>query len=655
VIAELRFDTAYEVRVRARNANGAGPWSTVESRRTSRDDGKPDPPRPPALEPGDGRIKVSWTAPAYTGGRPITGYRVRYTTDNAATWRTWAPGGKQLITGMSATITGLDNGVTVGVAVGAVNARGQGRYSSPFAEAAPAPALTLSLESSRTLCTANTLTELRWTITGGIPPYTLTIEGEQVDLSAESQRVNCGPLMIDSQTEEPLPNQQRTFKAVARDSRSLLDSTVAVVTVELAPPLAPPADLSLATFPERVSVTWSDDSDEFRAVNAAGDQAGVVIRYRVASSKTWTHSSRVSRFPGAWLEVEMGEHTLQATAIRSPIELQTPDALIWGRQRRFARPTRAQNLVIDAIHDTITVTWDRQPLSRSSGLVSVRSSDHAYLTRTYTEDGAAGRHEVVFRHLPPDNEYEVTTYIFGSDHGGPVTNNTFTRHTARTTPAPQGWQAPQRVPRNVRASATNNSITVTWDPPFEGAEDKYLVQILETSTGTEIDSRSFHNSPRTWTTRGRYWWVVAGFSYRVRVLHRAIPSTTATAIVKVPSGRELQGQGATPEPVDPWEDIWTIPFRPIWPVSVNENYDYVDDPYKWRLEYQQDRSLDTKAKCALYKRTHPLAYWGPDNNQSAYCYVDIAHKARYHAGLDIGADDETQKYQRGMSERAPKK
>lgn len=78
VITGLRFNTSYEVRVRARNANGAGPWSSVETRRTTRDDGKPDRPWPPTLAPGDGRIEVSWNAPAYTGGRPITGYHVRY-------------------------------------------------------------------------------------------------------------------------------------------------------------------------------------------------------------------------------------------------------------------------------------------------------------------------------------------------------------------------------------------------------------------------------------------------------------------------------------------------------------------------------------------------------------------------------------------------
>ena len=136
-ISGLRFGTTYEVQVRAVNANGAGPWSAAESRRTLSNDGRPDPPLPPTLEAGNGQVEVAWTAPNYTGGRAITGYRVLYTTDAAATWRSWRPGGNRLIAGAAATITGLDDGVTVGVVVAALNARGQGRYSSPIAEAEP--------------------------------------------------------------------------------------------------------------------------------------------------------------------------------------------------------------------------------------------------------------------------------------------------------------------------------------------------------------------------------------------------------------------------------------------------------------------------------------------------------------------------------------
>jgi len=239
VIAVLRFNTSYEVRVRARNANGTGRWSTTESRRTLPNDGRADPPWPPTLDLADGQIEVSWTAPAYAGRSAITGYRVRYTTDDAATWRSWAPGGNRLISGTTTTITGLDGGVTVGVVVAAVNGRGQGRYSSPIAEAETVQALALNLESTGKLCTANTSTELHWTITGGIPPFTLTIAGNQIDPSAESHRVDCGPLLIDPQTEEPLPNQSKTFTAIVADARGVVATADAVVVPVALPTRSP--------------------------------------------------------------------------------------------------------------------------------------------------------------------------------------------------------------------------------------------------------------------------------------------------------------------------------------------------------------------------------------------------------------------------------
>ena len=236
VITGLGFGTTYEVRVRARNANGAGPWSTVDSRRTPSDDGRPDPPLPPTLTPGDGEIAVSWKAPAYTGTRPIIGYRVRYTSDDGDTWLTWSPSGSSLITGTSAMITGLDNGVLTGVVVAAVSSRGQSIYSAHTAETTPVEALSLTLESSRDICTANTLTKLSWTITGGVPPYTLTIEGEKVDSNAESHRVNCGPLSTDPFSGGLLPIQRRIFKAVVNDSSGEAIRATAAVNLAAPPP-----------------------------------------------------------------------------------------------------------------------------------------------------------------------------------------------------------------------------------------------------------------------------------------------------------------------------------------------------------------------------------------------------------------------------------
>ena len=83
----------------------------------------------------------------------------------------------------------------------------------------PYPPLTLELTSSRELCTAGTLTELSWNITGGKPPYTLTIDGETVDAEAESRKVNCGPIPTDPVTGESSSNPTKTFSASVVDSR----------------------------------------------------------------------------------------------------------------------------------------------------------------------------------------------------------------------------------------------------------------------------------------------------------------------------------------------------------------------------------------------------------------------------------------------------
>ena len=99
--------------------------------------------------------------------------------------------------------------------------------------------LALALASSSELCTANTLAELSWTISGGKAPYTLTIDGETVNPEADSHRVNCGSLMIDPFTQDPLPNQTRTFSAVASDSQSPTVTVTETVTLDLA--LALPA------------------------------------------------------------------------------------------------------------------------------------------------------------------------------------------------------------------------------------------------------------------------------------------------------------------------------------------------------------------------------------------------------------------------------
>ncbi|WP_419943626.1 fibronectin type III domain-containing protein [Candidatus Poriferisodalis sp.] len=79
-ITGLTNGTAYEVQVRARNANGAGPWSAA---------GKEPPvsaparPSTPTVEPSHEKVVVTWVAPS-DNGLEISGYDVEYCTGTCA-------------------------------------------------------------------------------------------------------------------------------------------------------------------------------------------------------------------------------------------------------------------------------------------------------------------------------------------------------------------------------------------------------------------------------------------------------------------------------------------------------------------------------------------------------------------------------------------
>ena len=123
-------------------------------------------------------------------------------------------------------------------------------------EVLPDP-LTLALASTSELCTANTLAELSWTISGGKAPYTLTIDGETVNARAEFHDVNCGPLKLEPLTSEPLIDQFKTFQALVNDEHGV--SASAGATVEVLGPGAPTLSAQTAASGS-VALTWSAES-----------------------------------------------------------------------------------------------------------------------------------------------------------------------------------------------------------------------------------------------------------------------------------------------------------------------------------------------------------------------------------------------------------
>ena len=124
VIGGLANGTTYHVEVTATNAVGAS--ASSGPRVASTPQTVPGAPGAVAVSPGAGQVAVSWSAPAISGGTPITGYVARAFPSGTSR----AVVASCATTGTSCAITGLSNGATYVIDVVAVNTVGTGAASS---------------------------------------------------------------------------------------------------------------------------------------------------------------------------------------------------------------------------------------------------------------------------------------------------------------------------------------------------------------------------------------------------------------------------------------------------------------------------------------------------------------------------------------------
>ena len=122
--------TSYVFRIATVNGVGTSAWSARSAAVVPAT--VPSAPLGLAIAGGGPVVTLTWTAPSATGGRPIVNYRVQWSVDGGASWKTLV---RAPSTALRATLRGLPTGTPLAFRVAAQNAVGLG--SSAEATIAP--------------------------------------------------------------------------------------------------------------------------------------------------------------------------------------------------------------------------------------------------------------------------------------------------------------------------------------------------------------------------------------------------------------------------------------------------------------------------------------------------------------------------------------
>ena len=429
-----------------------------------------------------------------------------------------------------------------------------------LADCAP---LVLTLTAERAQCTEATLNPVTWTVTGGTPPYTVTVDGETAPADATSANATCGTLP-DYGIWLPVTEAPGTITATVTDATGAPATASAAYTI--VPPLPAPTGLAHDALRTDILVRWEDVPVAASAPSATPDCPCplYLLRWRPAGTGAWTtvlQPVTMHSRPGDAHDIFAGlregtAYTWAVAALREAIEQETPTALNWSAPVTVTTVAPATGVQATATHNTITVTWD--PQSAAKGFSIRVRGPRGSSGQGFTPDGTTP-HRVVFHHLPPGTEYSVEVWV-DAVYQSPVTEIT-----VRTTAAPPDWTPLPRGPQNLRTAVTHNSVTVDWDAPYVGANDVYHVTLVPPAGLTQ--RVTVHSGVTAHTFTG----LTSATTYKVFVRHADIVGGRVEAsIATVAAPTESARQTTSPVPMCieylVGSLVCTTPFEFHWPL-----------------------------------------------------------------------------------------
>ena len=239
----------------------------------------------------NGSIGITWSVPD-NGGKPISDYVVQYKRTSRTEWTTFTDGTS---TATSATITGVNNGVSYVVRVAAVNPKGQGAWSAESTSVVPGNVPDQIADLAATA--QDGAVALTWTV----PASTLTVTSHELQYKKQgdpSWIPFIGTIAIEESaataTVSGLTNGETyDFEVVAVNAVGSSPAASASAT-----PFALPGavtNFAAVNTGNSVNKSWSAPLSD-----GGGTVSDYVVQYRLASSSTWiTFNDGVSTSPSA--------------------------------------------------------------------------------------------------------------------------------------------------------------------------------------------------------------------------------------------------------------------------------------------------------------------------------------------------------------------
>lgn len=280
-VSGLQNGTAYIFEVAAVNSTGTGGFARTAT-----------PVTPPgfatvAREPrglsarsGNGETTLSWSAPSWDGGTPVTDYLVQYRQSGSSSWTTLRQAASNATT---AKVIGLTNGVSHSFRVAAVNARGTGAFSS-FVVATPAsaPAAPMNLMA----VSGNGTARLAWAAPSSNGGSAIT--GYEVFSSTDAGAswtviFRTSPTSTQAGLVGLSNGTAYMFKVAAanRVGTGLFSNQVGPVTPAATVP-AFPTNVATTIGDGAIGVRWAAPGD-----NGGSDVTGYMVQYSTDAGETW--------------------------------------------------------------------------------------------------------------------------------------------------------------------------------------------------------------------------------------------------------------------------------------------------------------------------------------------------------------------------------